>query len=45
VTILKLTPLSISKVGFLQQYFWDNARFGIIKDMPVLDHIPYRFHV
>jgi hypothetical protein len=34
----------ISKVGFLQQYFWNNAHFGIIKDIPALDDVPYRFH-
>ncbi|KAF4494954.1 amidase [Fusarium agapanthi] len=34
----------IAKVGFLQQYFWDNAHFGTIKDIPALDDIPYRFH-
>ncbi|KAH8734769.1 amidase signature domain-containing protein [Ilyonectria robusta] len=34
----------ISRVGFLQQHFWDNARFGTIKDIPELDGIPYRFH-
>ncbi|KAF7555058.1 hypothetical protein G7046_g6644 [Stylonectria norvegica] len=34
----------ISKVGFLQQHFWDNAGFGTIKDIPALDDIPYRFH-
>ncbi|KAF5021585.1 hypothetical protein F66182_6367 [Fusarium sp. NRRL 66182] len=34
----------ISRVGFLQQQLWNNARFGTIKDIPALDDIPYRFH-
>ncbi|KAH7155572.1 amidase signature domain-containing protein [Dactylonectria estremocensis] len=34
----------ISKVGFLQQHFWDNAGFGTIKDIPALGDVPYRFH-
>ncbi|KAH7273552.1 hypothetical protein FSOLCH5_001559 [Fusarium solani] len=34
----------ISRVGFLQQHFWDNARFGTIKDIPDLDEMPFRFH-
>ncbi|CAM1504484.1 Fc.00g020750.m01.CDS01 [Cosmosporella sp. VM-42] len=34
----------ISRVGFLQQHFWDNAGFGTIKDIPALDDVPYRFH-
>lgn len=39
------TTSSISKVGFLQQHFWDNAGFGTLKDLSDLDQIPYRFHV
>ncbi|KAF4971791.1 hypothetical protein FSARC_1484 [Fusarium sarcochroum] len=34
----------ISRVGFLQQHFWDNAGFGTIKDLPALEDVPYRFH-
>ncbi|KAL6413544.1 hypothetical protein AUP68_03059 [Ilyonectria robusta] len=45
--VLRGLPLVIGAnlVGFLQQHFWDNARFGTIKDIPELDGIPYRFHV
>ncbi|KAJ4271480.1 hypothetical protein NW762_000183 [Fusarium torreyae] len=34
----------ISRVGFLQQHFWNNAGFGTIKDIPTLEDVPYRFH-
>lgn len=45
VDLSNLTPCSISRFGFIQQHFWNNARFGTIKDIPALDNIPYRFHV
>ncbi|KAF4466586.1 amidase [Fusarium albosuccineum] len=34
----------ISKVGFLQQHFWDNAGFGTIREIPELADVPFRFH-
>ncbi|SPJ85559.1 related to amidase [Fusarium torulosum] len=47
--VLRGLPLAIganliSRFGFIQQHFWNNARFGTIKDIPALDDIPYRFH-
>ncbi|KAI5467414.1 amidase signature domain-containing protein [Mariannaea sp. PMI_226] len=34
----------VANVGFLQQYFWNDAGFGVIKDLPDIEDIPYRFH-
>ncbi|KAM0342078.1 hypothetical protein ACHAPU_009691 [Fusarium lateritium] len=34
----------ISRFGFIQQHFWNNAGFGAVKDIPALDDVPYRFH-
>ncbi|KAM0192571.1 hypothetical protein ACHAPQ_004340 [Fusarium lateritium] len=44
--VLRGLPLAIGAnlFGFIQQHFWNNARFGTIKDIPALDDIPYRFH-
>ncbi|KAF5680790.1 amidase [Fusarium heterosporum] len=44
--VLRGLPLVIGAnlFGFIQQHFWNNARFGAVKDIPALDGVPYRFH-
>ncbi|KAG6038079.1 hypothetical protein E4U41_004588 [Claviceps citrina] len=33
----------VSRSRMLQKFFWNNAGFGRIKDLPVLDGVPYTF--
>ncbi|KAM4058564.1 amidase [Hirsutella rhossiliensis] len=41
---LMLAGELISRSAYLQRFFWANAGFGAIKDMPELDDVPYTFH-
>ncbi|RDA87071.1 hypothetical protein CP532_0181 [Ophiocordyceps camponoti-leonardi (nom. inval.)] len=34
----------VSRSSLLQQYLWNNGGFGAIKEMAVLDNMPYTFH-
>ncbi|RDA90008.1 hypothetical protein CP533_0896 [Ophiocordyceps camponoti-saundersi (nom. inval.)] len=34
----------VSRSSYLQRYLWNNTGFGTIKDMAVLDNMPFTFH-
>lgn len=36
---------SIARVPFLQRLIWSNGGFGVVKDLPDLDEMDFRFHV
>ncbi|KAK4091788.1 amidase [Purpureocillium lilacinum] len=47
--VLRGLPLAaaaalITRSDWVARYFWNNAGFGSIKDMPQLDDMPYTFH-
>ncbi|KFA47141.1 hypothetical protein S40293_09522 [Stachybotrys chartarum IBT 40293] len=41
---LSLAATVVSSVPLLQRYYWNVAGFGTVKDLPVLDDLPTRFH-